>query len=109
MPNVSVFVPASKMPDKVALDVFTDACTELCTGVLKAALDKVHIIFIPVLSEGRGQDAYVEVKYRLEAFRPPEVMKDFIGRLDAVVKERFSLTARIRCFGYAADAIYAIN
>jgi hypothetical protein len=109
MPNVSVFIPAAKMPDEAALDAFTGQCTALCTGVLKAALDKVHIIFVPVLSQGRGHDAYIEVKYRLETFRPPEVMNDFIAKLDSVVTEQFGRTARIRCFGYGADAIFALN
>jgi hypothetical protein len=109
MPNVSVFIAASRMPERAALDAFTEACTDLCTGILKAALDKVHIIFVPVLTEGRGQDAYVEIKYRLETFRPAEVMKTFIDELDAAAKQQLGLTARIRCFGYAADAIYAAN
>ena len=109
MPNASLFIPDTRMPAGDALDRFTDECTELCTGVLKAAQDKVHIIFVPVLPQGRGREAYVEIKYRLETFRPPEVMADFIARLDTAVKKNFGLVARIRCFGYQADAIYALN
>lgn len=109
MPNVSIFIPENRMPEPSALGQFTAECTELCTGVLKAALDKVHIIFVPVRSEGIGQEAYVEIKYRLETFRSPQVMADFIGKLDTAVKANFSLTARIRCFGYEAHAIYAMN
>jgi hypothetical protein len=109
MPNVSVFIPAARMPDEAALDAFTAQCTALCTGVLKAALDKVHIIFVPVLAQGRGHDAYIEVKYRLETFRPPKVMKDFIAQLDSVTKHGFGRTARIRCFGYGPDSLFALN
>lgn len=109
MPNVSVFIPSPRMPDAAALERFTEECTELCTGLLKATLDKVHIIFIPVLPQGRGQDAFVEVKYRLETFRPPEVMDEFIAKVDRVVKDRFGFTARIRCFGYGPQVIFALN
>jgi hypothetical protein len=109
MPNVSCFIPTQWMPEEAALDRFTDECTELCTGVLNAGLDKVHIIFVPVLSNGRGQKAYIEIKYRVESFRPAHVMTEFIGKLDAVAKKELGLTARIRCFGSAPDAIYALN
>ena len=109
MPNVSVFIPAPHMPHDAELDQFTSECTELCTGILKAALDKVHIIFVPVLAKGRGQGAYVEIKYRMETFRPAEVMDDFMARLDTLTKGRFGCTTRIRCFGYAPGLIYGLN
>ena len=109
MPNVSVYIPGPRMPDAEKLDRFTATCTELCTGVLKATLNNVHIIFIPVLPQGRGHSAWVEVQYRLETFRPPEVMKDFIAKVDRLVKDEFGFTARIRCFGYGAEAVHALN
>jgi len=109
MPNVSVYIPSARMPDTAALERFTEECTELCTGILRAALNNVHIIFIPVLPQGRGHDAFVEVQYRLEKFRSPEVMAEFLTKIDRTVKERFGFTARIRCFGYGPEAIYALN
>ena len=54
MPNVTLFVTSAEMPKQAALMAFTAECTQLCTGVLKAALDKVHIIYASV-QHGRGQ------------------------------------------------------
>ena len=48
MPNVTLFVTSAGMPKQAALKAFTAECTQLCTGVLKAALDKVHIIYASV-------------------------------------------------------------
>ena len=59
--------------------------------------------------QGRGHPAYAEIKYRLEPFRTPSVMDDFMARLDEAIKRHAGLTARIRCFGYPADTIYARN
>jgi hypothetical protein len=109
MPNVTVFMPASEIPPEADLAAFTAACTDLCTGRLRAGLDKVHIIVVPVLAAGRGHRAYIEVKYRLETFRPAEVMEDFVARLDQVASEYLRTTTRIRCFGYGPEAIYAVN
>jgi hypothetical protein len=108
MPNVTWFIPSEHMPEEATLRTLTSECTELCTGVLKAALDKVHIIFVSV-QHGRGHPAYVEIKYRLETFRPPEVMTEFMAALDASIVRHTGLKARIRCFGYAASDIYARN
>ena len=108
MPNVTWFIPAEHMPEEGALQALTSECTELCTGVLKAALDKVHIIYVTV-QHGRGHPAYVEIKYRLETFRPPEVMSEFMTALEASMLLHTGLKARIRCFGYAASDIHARN
>lgn len=110
MPNVTVFIPTDRMPaDQAAFDQFLRDCTDLCTGTLGAALDKVHIMFSPTLTHVQGQDAYIEIKYRLDAKRTAEVMRRFMAELDATFTNRFSLVARIRCFGYGHDAIHALN
>jgi hypothetical protein len=108
MPNVTIFIPRDKMPEQQVLAEFTEDCTKLCTDVLKAALDKVHIIYVEIL-HGRGHSAYVEVKYRLETFRPPAVMNEFMAGVESALLNRAGLKARIRCFGYAAETIYAKN
>jgi len=55
------------------------------------------------------KNALAEIKYRLEPFRTPSVMDAFTARLDQAIKRHTGLTARIRCFGYPALAIYARN
>jgi hypothetical protein len=108
MPNVTIFMPTEKMPPDGNLAELTDQCTQLCTGMLQAALANVHIIYVGV-RHGRGNPAYTEIKYRLLPFRTKAVMDVFMERLDAIIAENTGLTARIRCFGYAAPAIHARN
>ena len=96
------------MPDASARARFNTACTELCTGILKAALDKVHIIFVAV-EPGYGHDAYVEVKYREETFRTPPVMQAFLAELDRLTEDTLGCTTRLRCFGYSAPLIHGLN
>jgi hypothetical protein len=108
MPNVTIYIPAEKMPPEGSLSELTDQCTHLCTMILNAALDNVHIIYVAV-RHGRGHPAFAEIKYRLEPFRTKAVMDSFMERLDEIIKRNTGLTARIRCFGYAALAIHARN
>ena len=108
MPNVSVFIARSHVPDGERLARFTAECTDLCTGILKAALEKVHIIFVAV-EPGFGHDAYVEVKYREETFRTPPVMQAFLAELDRLTKDTLGCTTRLRCFGYPAPLIHGLN
>lgn len=108
MPNVTIFIPADRMPPDETLADLTEQCTELCTGILRAALENVHIIYVPV-RHGRGRPAYAEIQYRLGPFRTSLVMAQFIKRLDDAIRRNTDLTARIRCFGYEASSIHARN
>lgn len=108
MPNVTIFIPADKMPPDAALADLTEQCTELCTGILRAALANVHVIYVAV-RHGQGQPVFAEVQYRLEPFRTPPIMDRFMESLDDAIRCTIDLTARIRCFGYAASSIHARN
>ncbi|GLU29082.1 hypothetical protein [Brucella sp. NBRC 12950] len=108
MPNVTIFIPADRMPPDETLADLTEQCTELCTGILRAALENVHIIYVPV-RHGRGRPAFAEIQYRLGPFRTSLVMAQFIKRLDDAIRRNTDLTARIRCFGYEASSIHARN
>lgn len=108
MPNVTIFIPAEKMPPEEILLELTDQCTQLCTGFLKATLENVHIIYVAVC-HGRGHPAFAEIKYRIEAFRTKPVMDSFMERLDEAIKLNTGLAVRIRCFGYVEAAVHARN
>ncbi|MGM4981102.1 MULTISPECIES: hypothetical protein [Rhizobium] len=108
MPNVTIFIPADRMPPDGALAALAEQCTELCTGILRAALVSVHVIYVAV-RHGRGHPVFAEIQYRLEPFRSPPVMERFMEGLDEAIRRNLDLTARIRCFGYAASSIYARN
>ncbi|PKU21402.1 hypothetical protein [Telmatospirillum siberiense] len=108
MPNVTLFIPAEKMPSDQTLTGLADRCTELCTGHLRAALKNVHVITVGI-RHGHGHPIFAEVRYRLEPFRTPPVMERFMEALDDAIRHSTGLTARIRCFGYAASSIHARN
>lgn len=108
MPNVTIFIPAAKMPPDRNLSELTAQCTQLCTDVLNAALENVHIIYVAV-RHGRGHQVFAEIKYRLESSRTKPVMDSFMEGLEEVIKLNTGFTARIRCFGYTESAIHARN
>lgn len=108
MPNVTIYIPTERMPSEDALAELSDQCTNLCTGLLRAALDNVHIVYVGV-RHGRGHPVFAEVQYRLEPFRTPQVMDEFMEALETAIRQGTGVTARIRCFGYAASSIHARN
>lgn len=108
MPNVTIFIPADRMPPDETLADLTEQCTELCTGILRAALENVHIFYVAVW-HGRGHPAFAEIQYQLEPFRTQLVMAQFMEGLDEAIRHNTNLTARIRCFGYEASSIHARN
>ena len=96
------------MPADTLLSDLTDRCTGICTGTLRAELDKVHVIYVPV-RHGRGHPVFVDIRYRLTAFRTPPVMAQFMEELDDAIRRTTGFTARIRCFGYGAASLHARN
>ncbi|WP_144109777.1 hypothetical protein [Paraburkholderia sp. BCC1886] len=108
MPNVTLHIPAAHMPSDETLAELTGDCIKLCTGVLKAALKNVHVMYVEV-RRGHGHPVFAEVQYRLETFRTPSVMNQFMEALDDAIVRRTGFTARIRCFGHAAPNIHARN
>ncbi|WP_431824045.1 hypothetical protein [Burkholderia sp. F1] len=108
MPNLTFYIHVEKMPSDERLAALSSDCIELCTNVLEAELKNVHVIHVGV-RHGHGHPVFAEVQYRLEPFRPPAVMHRFLEALESAIARHTDLTARIRCFGYAASNIYARN
>jgi hypothetical protein len=96
------------MPSDEMLAELSSDCIKLCTSVLKSALENVHVVYVDV-RHGYGHPVFAEVQYRLETFRTPPVMDQFTEALDDAIARCMGLTARIRCFGYAASNIHARN
>ncbi len=108
MPNLTFFITAEKMPPARTRAALTAQCAALCIEILQAAPENVHIVYVRV-DEGCGHPVFAELKYRLEPFRTQGVMASFMERLDDAIRHGTALTARIRCFGYAASTIHALN
>ncbi len=108
MPNVTFYIPTGQMlPDERLAELSSD-CVELCTRILGAALENVHVIHVAV-RRGYGHPVFAEIQYRLESFRTPSLMQQFMAALDGTIARHTGLTARIRCFGYSALDIHARN
>ncbi|KHK54805.1 hypothetical protein PI87_14480 [Ralstonia sp. A12] len=108
MPNITFYLDVKQMPSDECLAELSRDCIELCTTVLAAALKNVHVIFVDV-RHGYGHPVFADIQYRLETFRTPRVMNQFMEALDNAIARRTGLTARIRCFGHAASNIDARN
>ncbi len=108
MPNVTFYIDAEKMPSDECLAGLSSDCIELCTKVIGAQVKNVHVIYVGV-RHGHGHPVFAQIQYRLEAFRTPAVMSRFMEAMDNAIAHRTSLSARIRCFGYAASSIHARN
>ncbi len=108
MPRLSICFTEERMPAKDSLEALTERCVVLCTDVLGAALDNVHILYLAA-HQGRGHPASAELAYRLGPGRTPELMDEFMRQLDQAIRHHAGLTARIRCFGYANDSLHARN
>ena len=96
------------MPPHEKLAELSRDCVELCAGVLQAALENIHVISVEV-RHGHGHPVFAEIQYRLETFRRPAVMNQFMEALDDAIARCTGVKARIRCFGYPAPNIHARN
>jgi len=108
MPRLAIYFTEERMPAETILAALTEQCAGLCTDLLGAALDNVHIVYLAV-RQGRGRPASAELTYRLEPGRTPAVMDEFMRQLDQAIQHHAGLTARIRCFGYLATSLHARN
>lgn len=108
MPNITFYLSDEKFSGKNDFSTLTQRCVELCLNILHAKSEKIHIIYLSVQS-GCGHPIYVEVRYRLESHRTPEVMSSFMSSLDFLIQQELNTTARIRCFGTPEFHLYAMN
>ncbi|MEX8195302.1 hypothetical protein [Comamonas guangdongensis] len=107
MPNITFYISAA-MPPEATLARLSDDCMQLCTKVLAASKQNVHVIYVETLP-GHGLPVFVEVQYRLEHFRSPCVMERFMQGLQESILQHTALQARIRCFGHEASRIHALH
>ncbi|APG16307.1 hypothetical protein A3780_01540 [Kosakonia radicincitans] len=108
MPNLTFYLSEEYADRYTDLLDFTRTCSALCTDILAAEPDNVHIIFVTV-KPGCGHPVYAELFYRLTPRRTQEVMENFMRELDLATQQAWGLMARIRCFGSPAPYPYAKN
>ncbi len=108
MPNLTLYISQEHIDRFTDRHDLTRACSTLCTGILGAESENVHIIYVEV-KPGCGHPVYAELFYRLTILRTPEVMENFMRGLERTIREASGLTARIRCFGSVAPHLFARN
>ena len=108
MPNLTFYISQQHAGRLTDLHGLTRACSALCTGILAAESENVHIIYVEV-KPGCGHPVYAELFYRLTNVRTSEVMEEFMRELERAIRQASGLTARIRCFGSAASHLFARN
>lgn len=108
MPNLTFYLSQEHAARFSDLRDLTRICSALCTGILAAESENVHIIYVDV-KPGCGHPVYAELFYRLTNVRTSEVMEEFMRELERAIREASGLTARIRCFGSAASHLFACN
>ena len=108
MPSITVYTSAKHRMDAVSLSEFSDSLANLAMGILKAKENNIHISYV-TCDISFGTPVYLEAKLRQEIFRTGPVMNEFLHQVDLLIKEKIGVVARIRCFLYEANDIYAIN
>ncbi|WP_413727836.1 hypothetical protein [Sodalis sp. RH19] len=108
MPNLTFYISEDQSDRFTDLPDFTHICRALCSEILGAEAEKVHIIYVDV-RPGCGHPVYAELCYRLTKSRVPDVMEKFMRELDLAIRQASGLMARIRCFGSSAPQIFALN
>lgn len=108
MPSLTIYFTEDRMPLEAHLAALTERSARLCSELLGAAQDKVHIHYVAV-RHGRGHLACAELTYRLQPERTPAIMDEFTLQLDHAIQHHAGLRARIRCFGYPATSLHARN
>lgn len=98
MPGLTIYFTEQRMPAHTHLAALTERCTQLCTDLLGAALDNVHIQYLGA-RHGRGYPASAELTYRLSPARTPALMDEFMRQLALAIQQHAGMAARIRCFG----------
>lgn len=110
MPNITIFAPEATLAQSDEnYETFLATCNALCVDLIRAERDKVHVIFVQSGKHSIGNPGYIEVKLRSGGHRTPELMGEFMEKLEAAFGQAFDARVRIRCFAYEGENIFARN
>ncbi|MEQ8901535.1 MAG: hypothetical protein RID11_19860 [Roseovarius sp.] len=108
MPNVTIFAPEATLAQSdETYEIFLATCNSLCIDLIRAEPDKVHVIFIQTGKHAIGNPGYIEVKLRSGGHRTPQLMGEFMEKLEVAFGTAFGAKVRIRCFAYEGKHIFA--
>lgn len=108
MPSITIYTSENHKIENEAFSEFSICLKQLTQKVLKAKDDNIHIAYLTT-DIGYGRPIYFEAKLRKEVFRNEDVMKTYLHQVDLLIEEKMAVKARIRCFMYDIDYIFAKN
>ena len=91
MPSITIYTSENHKIENEAFSEFSICLKQLTQKVLKAKDDNIHIAYLTT-----------DIGYE-------EVMKTYLHQVDLLIEEKMAVKARIRCFMYDVDNIFAKN
>ncbi|MFQ0994455.1 hypothetical protein ACGH6Q_05430 [Gilliamella sp. BG2] len=108
MPSITIYTTSDHHLETCDFADFSTSLTKLTKEILKAKDNNIHIAYL-IADVGYGESVYFEAKLRQEIFRSESVMNEFSRQVDLLIREKFGVIARIRCFLYDSNNIFAKN
>lgn len=108
MPSITIVTSAEHHLDASSFSEFSARLAQLCMEIIQAKENNIHISYVTA-EVGFGTPVYAEARLRQEEFRTLPVMEEFMRKVDLLIKEKTGVTARIRCFSFDANSVFAKN
>lgn len=108
MPSITLYTSEGHRLDNDDFMQFSASLAKLTKEILKAKENNIHITCLTG-EINVGTPVYLEAKLRQEDFRNQLVLNEFLSEVDLLINKYFGIFARIRCFLYGAEQIFARN
>ncbi len=108
MPSITLYTSAGHRLDNDEFIQFSASLAQITKEILKAKENNIHITCLTA-EINAGTPVYLEAKLRQEDFRNQLVLNEFLSEVDLLINKYFGIFARIRCFLYGTEQIFARN
>lgn len=108
MPSITLYTSAGHRLDDDDFIQFSTSLAKITKEILKAKENNIHITCLTA-EINVGTPVYLEAKLRQEDFRNQLVLNEFLSEVDLLINKYFGIFARIRCFLYGTEQIFARN
>lgn len=108
MPSITLYTSAGHRLDDDDFIQFSTSLAKITKEILKAKENNIHITCLTA-EINVGTPVYLEAKLRQEDFRNQLVLNEFLSEVDLLIDKYFGIFARIRCFLYGTEQIFARN
>ena len=108
MPSITLYTSAGHRLDNDDFMQFSASLAKITKEILKAEENNIHITCLTA-EINVGTPVYLEAKLRQEDFRNKAILNEFLAEADRLINKYFGVFARIRCFLYGTEQIFARN